>query len=277
MKIIAEIGLNFNGDIDLARQTIYAAKQAGADAVKFQNFRVETFINQRSENWTYVNCGMELTETQDAMFRRHEIDYGMLVQLQGYAEHFDIEFSATPMCIEGLRDLVRLEVPWLKNGSDMLQDLNLIREMAKTGIPTIISTGMAEEKEITDAVEMFYSTPEHGNLTLLHCVSAYPAPDEAMNICRIRSLRERYRCDVGLSDHSEGITAGILAAAYGATTIEKHFTLSKLLPGPDHAFSADPTEFSEMVTAVCRAEKQVGTPGIGMTEIELENRRKWFK
>lgn len=272
--IVAEIGINHNGSRKLMASMIRSAKRAGADAVKFQNYKTEKFIHTRQEWWTYPDG---TREKQYNMFKRNELSLDDLRYIDDTCREVGIDWHSTPMCIDGLNELLRLGVKVLKNGSDCLQDLPLIRAMARTGLHTVISTGMAEVQEITDAVDAFYGTAGHGKLTLLHCTSAYPAPDDSMNVSAMRALKTLYRCDVGLSDHSDGITAAILSVAYGATWIEKHFTFNKRAPGPDHSFSADPNEFSELVRAVRKAERQVGLPKLGMTELERENRKAWFK
>ncbi len=276
MKIIAEVGLNFNGDISLARATINAAKECGCDAVKFQNFKVDSFIHQRSEFWTYINNGEKITERQEDMFRRHELKFDDLVVLKNHCDDIGIEFISTPMCKNGVDELVKLGVTTLKNGSDCLQDLDLIEYMGDTGLETIISTGMAHLSDIDKAVRTFRASG-NDNLIILHCTSSYPAPDDSINIRRINTLREVFGCLVGYSDHSEGITAAVLAVSQGAVLLEKHFTLDKTFPGPDHIFSSDPEEMTELVKAVRQAQRQMGNPQLGMTDIEKRNRQSWFK
>ncbi len=274
--IIAEIGLNFNGSIPLALKTIEAAKACGCDAVKFQNFKVESFIHQRSEFWEYENDGVKIKERQYDMFKRHELSFADLLALSMYAKEIGIGFGSTPMCRSGVDELVMLGVPWLKNGSDCLQDLGLIEYMGLTGLPTIISTGMAHLSDIDAAVRTFRATGNDG-LTLMQCCSAYPAPDDSMNIRRISTMRDVFGCPVGLSDHSQGISAAALSVGQGATVIEKHFTLDKKAQGSDHWFSADPAEMTALVKAVRQAEKQIGSGVIGMTDVEAANRAEWFK
>jgi N,N'-diacetyllegionaminate synthase len=271
--IVAEIGLNHCGSMQLARKTIEAAKEAGADAVKFQNYKTESFIGQRSTWWTYRDG---TKERQYEMFKRHELTFADLVQIDAWCRELHIDWHSTPMCEVGLRELVKLKVKVLKNGSDCLQDLKLIRAMGMTKIPLVISTGMAQAFEIELAVDAAKSAKVK-DLTLLHCTSAYPAADSDMNICRVKTLRDTYQVKTGLSDHSEGTAAAVLSTAYGATWIEKHFTLNKTMPGPDHWFSADIPEMKQLVRDVRRAEAMIGTPQLGMTATEKKNRKEWFR
>lgn len=272
--IVAEIGINHSGNMDLCAAMIRAAKQAGADAVKFQNYKTEKFIHQRAEWWTYPDG---TKERQFDMFKRCELSFDDLQVIASICEMVGIDWFSTPMCIEGLEELLKLEVKILKNGSDCLQDLSLINAMGATGLPTVISTGMATAADIEMAVRAFRLNGHHKDLTLLHCTSAYPAADGDMNISKMLSLDNKYACKIGLSDHSTGTTAAVLSVAYGATFIEKHFTLDKTLPGPDHSFSADPAEMAEVVRQIRRAEAMIGTAALGMTETEKENRRQWFR
>jgi sialic acid synthase SpsE len=157
--------------------------------------------------------------------------------------------------------------------------MELIKAMAETGLHTVISTGMATAEQITAAYKQFTRyAPDYTQLTLLHCTSAYPAPDADMNLSRIQTLRNFYPgVKAGLSDHSRGTLAAALATAYNATWIEKHFTLDKKMKGPDHSFSADPLEMMLLVKAVRQAELMIGNPYLGMTETEKNNRKEWFK
>ncbi len=276
MFIISEIGINWNGDEELLHKTIDAAKATGADAIKMQNYKTDKFVGQRSEFWEYENNGVKVKETQRDMFRRNEISFDQMMRVDKHCREIGIDWSATPMCREGCDELKALGVNWIKSGSDTLQDLPLIQYMGQTQLPTIISTGMAHISDIDQAVRCFRNTG-NDNLTLLHCISSYPAPDDSINIQRIDTLRRTFGCPVGFSDHSIGITAAVLAVSQGATVIEKHFTLDKNLPGPDHSMSADPAEMTDLVKCVRQAEKQMGTPELGMTAIEAANRQKWFR
>lgn len=272
--VAAEIGINHNGDLALAKQTIDAAVEAGADAVKFQNYRAEDFIADRSLTYTYISQGQPVTESQFDLFKRCELSPSDLAALKAHCDHRGILFHSTPTSADGIAELVELGAPALKNGSDFLTHLPLIQAMGRSGLPTVLSTGMATLAEIDDAVRAFRLTGNE-RLILLHCTSAYPTPAEDVHLRRIPSLAAAFGCPVGLSDHTDGIAAAIGAVALGACWIEKHFTLDKTLPGPDQHFSADPAELRSLVVAVRTLEAALGDPHIGPSPAELEARRAY--
>jgi N-acetylneuraminate synthase/N,N'-diacetyllegionaminate synthase len=272
--IVAEVGLNHNGDMALAKETIDAAVEAGACAVKFQNYRTEDFLSDNSLTHEYVSQGKTIVESQFEMFRRCELTTEMLFELKHYCETRGIIFHSTPTSIETLSDLISIGVPLVKNGSDYLTHLPLIRAMADTGIPTVLATGMATRDEIEDAVAAFCEAGGT-SLVLLHCTSSYPTKPTDVHLRKIETLREDMDCLVGLSDHSQGITAGIGALILGACFIEKHFTLDRNLPGPDHVFSMNPKELSELVKAVRTVEDQLGQSALGPTPSESLGRRDY--
>jgi N-acetylneuraminate synthase/N,N'-diacetyllegionaminate synthase len=271
--IVAEIGINHNGDFDLATRTIEAAARAGADAVKFQNYHTEDFLADRSLTYTYKSQGREVTESQWDMFARCEPKADWLPRLKRFCDDREIVFFSTPMSEAGVRDLVKAGVLLLKNGSDCLTHLPLLECMGRTGIPTIVSTGMADQQDIDDAVAAVRkgSSP----LILLHCTSAYPTPLQDVNLRRMTSLRERYALPVGFSDHTEGWHAAIQAVTLGACMIEKHFTLDHNLPGPDHWFSSTPAEFAELVLQVRAGEQRLGRADILPAGAEKAGRQEY--
>ncbi len=270
--LVAEVGINHNGDLALAKKSIDAAAHAGADAVKFQNYRTEDFILDPALTYTYLSQGKEKTESQKEMFKRCEFSFAQWQELKNYCDAQQIIFFSTPSSEATLQDLVQLQVPLLKNGSDYLGHLPLIRAMAKTKIPTVLSTGMAVFEEMQEAVDAFC---EAGGtrLILLHCTSSYPTPAGEVNLHKIAELRRVFQCPIGFSDHSAGIIAAMGAVALGACFIEKHFTLDKTLAGPDHSFSSDPSEFSDLVQAVRTLEKNMGVSTLGPTLSEQTGRR----
>ncbi len=272
--IVAEIGINHNGDLELAKKCIDAAVEAGADGVKFQNYRTKDFISDPSITYEYTSQGKKVVESQYDMFKRYELSYAQLKELSDYSNRKNTIFFSTPTSKKGLQELVEIGVPLIKNGSDYLTHLPLIRAMAGSGLPTIISTGMATFTEIEDAVRAFSEAGGKG-LILLHCTSSYPAPVEEINLRKIPGLSINFACPVGFSDHTSGTTAAIAAVALGSCFIEKHFTLNNNLPGPDHNFSADPTEFSELVKAIRIVEKSLGTSEIGPTPSEMNGRKNF--
>ncbi len=270
--IVAEIGLNHNGEMALARQMIDAVAELGADAVKCQTYRTEDFIADRSLTYEYVSQGKTVVESQYEMFKRCELSQAALSELKTYSEQRGLIFHSTPTSETGVGDLVRLGVPVLKNGSDYLTHLPLIQAMGRTGLPTVLSTGMATLAEIDDAVRTFRETGNE-RLILLHCVSAYPTPFEEVHLRKMPTLAAAFGCLVGFSDHTQGVASAVGAAALGACWIEKHFTLDKGLPGPDHRFSSDTAEFRELVEAVRAVESCLGEECVKPTLGEMRGRR----
>ena len=269
--IAAEIGINHNSDMELAKRMIDAAVDSGADAVKFQNYYTEDFILDKALSYTYVSEGTEITESQFDMFKRYELTFEQLSILKQHCDDREILFFSTPTSKRGIDDLVKLKVELLKNGSDLLVNLPLIKEMARTGIPTVISTGMALASEIDDAVRAFEEAGGR-ELLILHCTSSYPTPDEDVNLLKLDALQKAFGYPVGFSDHTWGIEAGIAAAALGCKFIEKHFTLDKNLPGPDHRFSSDPAELAALVSGIRKTETMLGSSRIGPTNSEKAGR-----
>jgi N-acetylneuraminate synthase/N,N'-diacetyllegionaminate synthase len=272
--IAAEIGINHNGDIALAFRTIDAAVDAGVDAVKFQNYYTEDFVLNKELTYTYKSQGKEITERQFDMFKRYELTAAQLKQLKEYCDKKGVVFFSTPTSVRGINDLISIGCPLLKNGSDLLVNLDIIQAMAKTGLPTILSTGMATLAEMDDAVRSF---EEAGGkeLIILHCVSSYPTPASQVNLNKISSLQKAFTYPVGFSDHTAGIVAAIGSVVMGCCFIEKHFTLDKTLPGPDHYFSSDKAEMTELVKAVREIEKSMGDSKLEPTLLESESRKSF--
>jgi len=272
--LVAEVGINHNGDMNLALRSIDAAADAGADAVKFQNYRTEDFVSDRTLTHEYISQGEKVVESQYDMFKRCELDTARLRQLREHCDRRGVTFFSTPTSESGIRDLVDVAAPLLKNGSDYLVHLPMIRAMARTGLPTVISTGMADREDIQDAVDAFRGAGGR-DLILLHCTSSYPTPAEDVNLRKMLTLSELFACPVGLSDHTDGTVAAVGSIAMGACMIEKHFTLDKNLPGPDHCFSADPAEFQCLVESVRIMEKSLGSPELKPAGSEALGRRDY--
>jgi N,N'-diacetyllegionaminate synthase len=272
--LAAEVGINHNGDMNLAHGLIDAAAEAGADAVKFQNYRTEDFISDRSLAHDYVVHGKTVVESQYEMFKRCELAPGHLLELREHCDHRGVIFFSTPMSEEGIREVIEVGAPLLKNGSDCLVHLPLIRAMARTGLPTVISTGMATVDDVKDAVEAFRGGGGQ-DLILLHCTSSYPTPPQDVHLRKIATLSATFNCPVGLSDHTDGTVAAVGSVALGACMVEKHFTLDKNLPGPDHRFSADPAEFRILVESVRTLERNLGTSEIEPAASEQLGRRDY--
>lgn len=272
--LVAEIGINHNGDLNLAKKSIDAAVAAGADSVKFQNYRTEDFILDPSLNYSYLVDGRLIEVNQYEMFKKYELSYQDLHELKKYCDAKGTVFHATPTGQDGIDDLVKLGVPVLKNGSDMLTNLELIKYMGRTGLPCVLSTGMAYLSDIDEAVRAFTSTGNE-DLILLHCTSAYPTPPEEANLARIKTLASTFGFPVGFSDHTEGVTAAVVARAFGACWIEKHFTIDKSLPGPDHRFSSDPSEFSALAASLNLTDKMLGVSSLRTYSTQSSAREKY--
>jgi N-acetylneuraminate synthase/N,N'-diacetyllegionaminate synthase len=272
--VAVEVGLNHNGDLELAHRLVDAAADAGADGVKFQNYRTEDFVTDRTVTYEYVSGSTPVREAQYDMFKRYELPDAAWTELRDHCDQRGVVFFSTPTGLDGLALLVALGVPLLKNGSDYLVHLQMIGAMAETGIPTVLSTGMSTLEEIDEAVRAFR---DHGgrDLVLLHCTSSYPTPAEDVNLRRIPALADRFGVPVGLSDHTWGNVAAIGAVALGACFLEKHFTLDRGLPGPDHRFSSDPEELRALVEAVRTVEANLGDASIGPTTGEELGRAEY--
>ncbi len=272
--LAAEIGINHNGDVALAMECIAAAAESGADAVKFQNYRTEDFLSDRSLMYEYVNGGETIREPQFDMFKRCELSFDQLAGLADYAASKNIILFSTPSGLAGVRAIVELGLPLLKNASDSLTNLMLVRALGETGLPTVLSTGMATVEEMDAAVAAFRAT---GNESLVPtvCTSLYPTPLDLAHVRRVPALAARYDLPAGFSDHTDGTIAAITAVALGACFIEKHFTVDKTLRGPDHRFSASPQEFAELVKAVRGVEAVLGSPSLKPSDDEDEARRQF--
>lgn len=256
--VIAEAGVNHNGDVALALQLCDAAKQAGADAVKFQTFRAEDLVVPGAPTAEYQQ---RQTGAQDqfAMLRALELDEAQHRAIKAHCDAIGIEFFSTPFSVPAADMLVRLGVRRLKMSSGELTHRALIEHAAATRLPLILSTGMATMEEIREALA--WTLNARGSLdgvTVLHCTSAYPAPDEALNLRAMVSMGRDLGVKVGYSDHSIGIEACPAAVALGARVVEKHLTLDRTLPGPDHAASLEPGEFAQMVQSIRRVEAMLG-------------------
>ena len=272
--IVAEIGINHNGDMELAREMIFAAAKAGADSVKFQNYFTEDFISDRSLMFSYQSSGKRITESQYDMFKRCELGFSQLQFLKDTCDKAGVIFHSTPTSLIGIKQLLDVGCKILKNGSDCLTNLRLVRAMGESGLLTVLSTGMACLSEIEAAVQTFRATG-NDNLILLHCTSAYPTPPDQVNLSRIKVLSDAFGVKVGFSDHSEGNIASVCASFLGAKWIEKHFTIDKTLPGPDHWFSMNSTELSSLVASIRSAEQLLGSSQISPTSAEQKSRTEF--
>lgn len=269
--VMAEAGANHNGELRLAKELVDVAKAAGADCVKFQTFTAAEFCADRTKTFTYFSQGKEVTESEYEMFRRLEFTRDEWVELMDYCNQRDIMFLTTvqdPVNLEMMQELGLLAI---KVGSDDFDHLPNLRAFAATGLPLIISKGMADAEEVDKVVGDLKKRCT--NFGVLHCVSLYPSDPEHLNLAQIPALRLRHPDVVwGFSDHSRSTVAPALAVSMGARIIEKHITLSHDLPGPDHWFSMDPKELTEMVAHIRFAEAAQGSGLIAPNAEEEKSR-----
>lgn len=265
--IIAEAGINHNGNMELAKKMVLAAKDAGADAVKFQTFHAKDFIQDRTLMYTYKSQGKKITEPIIDVFERSEFNEEQWKELKIYCDLENILFLSTPGNISDLELLMSLGTKAIKVGSDDFINIPLIRQYAKEQVPLILSCGMATENEIDLSIKT--AEREGKELALLLCTSQYPTPPKDVNILKLKKLRSKYpEVVIGLSDHTIGSTAAIMAVACGASIFEKHFTLDKNFPGPDHWFSEDIKGLQKWIKDIREAYIMLGTSELQPTSME---------
>jgi N,N'-diacetyllegionaminate synthase len=270
--IVAEAGVNHNGDPALARLLVDAAVESGADAVKFQTFRVDALLTRGAPKAGYQVETTGAGESQREMLARLELATAVLAELRDRAAKRGLTFFSAPFDAESADVLDKLGVTLFKVPSGEITNLPLLRHLASKGRPIILSTGMSSLDEVEQAVAAIRAA---GNppLAVLHCLSAYPAPAAEVNLRAMDTLAARCGCPVGFSDHTLGIEIAVAAAARGAVIIEKHLTLDKTLPGPDHRASLDPVEFAAMVRAIRAVESALGDGTKRPMPSELDTRR----
>ena len=257
--IAGEIGINHNGDIDLAKKLVAEARDAGVDAVKFQVFRADEFVADPHITYTYRSRGKEITESMLGMFKRYEFDADAWREIFAFCRGSRVEFFATPQNPSDLDFILSIgDMPAIKVGSDDLTNLELLDYYARKGKPLIISAGMAFLSEIDEAVSTIRAAG-NADLVVLHCTSSYPTGTKDINLRKIPAIRHIFRVPVGYSDHTQGPGAAMGAVALGACMIEKHITLDKDLPGPDHWFSSDPGEIRGLVEGIRFMEEALGS------------------
>lgn len=270
--VIAEMSANHNRDLDAAIELVHAARDAGADAVKVQTYTPDT-ITLKSDRDPFRIAGGTLWDGKVLwdLYKEAYMPWEWQPRLKEEAERLGLHFFSTPFDFTAVDFLEELEVPAYKIASFELVDLPLIRKVAATGKPLILSTGMATVSEIEEAVAVARDAGAE-QIALLRTNSAYPAPPDEMDLRTIPHMAEMFGVPVGLSDHTLGIAVPVAAAAMGAALIEKHLTLSRSVPGPDSAFSLEPQEFKEMVEAVRTAERALGGVRYGPTPKEQASR-----
>ena len=268
--IIAEAGVNHNGDIQLAKRMVDEAKKAGADYVKFQTFVPERLVSQYAEKAEYQKQTTGEADSQLEMLRKLALTQDDFIELKEYCSHAGIGFLSTPFDLESIEFLDKLGMDFWKLPSGEITNLPYLEAIAKTRKDVVMSTGMCELNEIQSAIQILEENGA-GNITVLHCNTEYPTPFEDVNLLAMREMKEILKKPVGYSDHTVGIEVPIAAAALGAVVIEKHFTLDKKMEGPDHRASLEPDELRQMVCAIRNIEKCLGDGRKRRTESEKKN------
>lgn len=252
--IICEIGVNHNGDVELAKKMIEKASECGVDAVKFQTFNSEDLVTDNAKTAQYQEKNTN-ESSQLELLKKLELTFDEFEELKNYALEYDVMFISSPFDVKSVDLLEKLDVPFYKLGSGELNNFELIDYIQKTNKPLILSTGMSSLDEIT---ETYNHIKNKDNLILLHCITGYPTSFSEANLNFIKTMQKEFDVPIGFSDHSPGIELPIAAVALGACIIEKHFTLDKTLEGPDHKASLNPKEFKNMVEAIRNVEIAMG-------------------
>lgn len=295
--IIAEAGVNHNGSIELAYQLVDEAKQAGADAVKFQTYKTENLVTKKAQQADYQMENTGEFSSQYEMLKNLELSYEDFKSLKSYCDEKDITFLSTPFDLESVDFLIHdLGIDIIKIPSGEITNAPYLYKIASSGVKIIISTGMATIEEIHHSLafiayglagetninsmnaKSFYQTEKaktllRDNVKILHCTTEYPAPLNEVNLNAIDALEEEFALEIGLSDHSEGILVPIAAIGKGASVIEKHFTLDKTMSGPDHKASLNPCELKEMVSSIRNIEQALGEKKKSPAPSELKNKK----
>ncbi|ADL52103.1 N-acetylneuraminate synthase [Clostridium cellulovorans] len=267
--IIAEAGVNHNGDIGLAYKMIDEAKKAGVDAVKFQTFKSANLVSKFANKAEYQKKATNSEESQLQMLRKLELSYEDFKALKVYCENSDIMFLSTAFDMESIDFLDNLDMKLFKIPSGEITNLPYLRKINSLKKEVIISTGMSDLKEIQEALEKLTDVPK---VTVLHCNTEYPTPMTDVNLRAMNVLKNTFNVEIGYSDHTLGIEVPIAAVAIGATVIEKHFTLDKTMEGPDHKASLEPDELEAMVKAIRNIESALGSESKMPSSSEIKNK-----
>ncbi len=270
--IIAEAGVNHNGDLSLAKRLIDTAAESGADAVKFQTFQADFVVTKNAKKASYQKSTTGKTESQYDMIHRLELPFKAFAELKRYAESKKILFLSTPFDRNSVDFLEKIKISAYKIPSGEIDNPSLLAHIARKHKPIILSTGMSTLGEIERSIRLIFS--EGGKeIALLHCITAYPARVKDVNLRAMETMRCAFKVPVGFSDHTLGISIPIAAVSMGACILEKHFTLDKTLPGPDHRASLDPIELQMMVRAIRDVESAKGNGIKNPSHSEIKNKR----
>lgn len=268
--VIAEAGVNHNGRLDLAKKLVDAAKEAGADCIKFQTFVSKNIVSKTAAKADYQKEQTDSEESQYDMLKKLELSFEDFEALNAYCKHKAIEFMSTAFDFDSIDFLERLGMDTWKVPSGEITNLPYLIKIAKLNKPVILSTGMSTMADIRSAIKALKDNGA-GALTVLHCTTEYPTPFEDVNLTAMNTIRETFEVKVGYSDHTRGIEVPIAAVALGATVIEKHFTLDRAMEGPDHKASLEPNELKAMVESIRHIESALGTGLKQPVESEIKN------
>ncbi|OOO00325.1 MAG: N-acetylneuraminate synthase [Epulopiscium sp. Nele67-Bin004] len=268
--IIAEAGVNHNGDFETAKKLVDMAKRCGADAVKFQTFRAQDLVNKFEQKVGYQQKNDATCESQFEMLKRLELSNEQFKQLKAYCDTVGIKFMSTPFGSDALKFVCTLDMPYIKLSSTEVTNHPFLIEVSKCGMPIIMSTGMSYIDEVTDAVKVIRDAG-NDNITVLHCTTNYPTPLEQVNMLAIKELT-KLGVPVGYSDHTEGYLSAVSAVALGGSVIEKHITLDRAMSGPDHKASMEEDAFANYVKQIRQTELLLGDGIKKPTGIEQDMR-----
>lgn len=268
--IIAEAGVNHNGNLKLAKQMIDEAARAEADYIKFQTFKPEKLVSKDAQKADYQKKTTSNNESQLQMLEKLALSYDDFVELKKYCEQVGIGFLSTPFDEDSIRFLDSLDMDFWKVPSGEVTNYPYLVQIAQTGRDIVLSTGMCEMDEIADAIKVLEENGA-GNISLLHCNTEYPTPYKDVNLLAMNQMRVIFNKQVGYSDHTVGIEVPVAAVALGATIVEKHFTLDKNMEGPDHKASLEPDELAQMVRSIRHIEQSLGDGKKKRTASEQHN------
>jgi len=270
--IIAEVGVNHNGNFRYAKKLIDLAKSAGADIVKFQTFNPDSLVTKFAQKTKYQLKRTKIKETQHQMLKKLVLKNKVLKRLIKYSKKKRIEFLSTAYDIENLKMLIRLGIKRIKIPSGEINNKKLLEFVGKQKLPVILSTGMSYLDEIKHALKIITkSGTSKSKITVLHCTSEYPAPFNEVNLLAMKSIKKKLKVTVGYSDHTLGTEVSVAAVALGAEVIEKHITMSRNMQGPDHKSSLEPKEFKKLVKLLRNTEIALGTSEKKPTKSEIKN------
>ena len=271
--IVAEAGINHNGELEKAFEMIKVAKQSGVDAIKFQTFKAEEFCGDKRQTITYISQGKEVTESMLKLFKRYEFGRDEWFEIKQKCVDENVLFLSTPQNRPDLDLLLELGLSAVKVGSDDFTNLPLLKDYSTTKLPIIVSCGMSDLAEVYQALDAIGTFEGYPTILLL-CTSQYPTPPEDVNLLKLKTLASTFPdLVIGFSDHTEGVLASSLAVSFGAVFFEKHFTLDNNLPGPDHWFSENPEGLKAWVQSIHQSYQMMGNGLVRPTTKELEMRK----